>query len=188
MPGDLLKGLKRAVKGALWSGRLNSRWWISQPLDVFVFCGSSLSPPTNPPPPIPLSPLPPYFSHPDYSISIPYMLLPLCPTHFPDFRPVQSSSPPGSGGPLARGNRTWTAEDTGHWLKQWKNEKRQNNANPGRAFVTLAPGPLCKRGAGQGRRDGIFLGLQQWMMRKGDAEGRGGRVVGLGQGLSKKVE
>ena len=45
---------------------------------------------------------------------------------------------------MARGNRTWTAEDTGLRLKQWKNEKRQNNANPGRAFVTLAPGPLCR--------------------------------------------
>ena len=67
LPCNLFKGLKRAVKGALWSGRLNGRWWISQTLDLFVFCGSSLSPPTNPP----TFPLPPYFSHPDCSISIP---------------------------------------------------------------------------------------------------------------------
>ena len=130
MPGDLLKGLKRAVKGALWSGRLNSRWWISQPLDVFVFCGSSLSPPTNPPPPIPLSPLPPYFSHPDYSISIP-LCCPCVRTHFPDFRPVQSSSPPGSGGPLARGNRTWTAEDTGQAKTMEKREGAKQCGQPG---------------------------------------------------------
>ena len=50
-------------------------------------------------------------------------------------------------------------------LKQWKNEKRQNNAaNPGRAFVTLAPGPLFR---GRGGSNEIFLVLRRWMMRKG---------------------
>ena len=47
-------------------------------------------------------------------------------------------------GPPARGKRTGTAEDTGHSVKQWKNEKRQNNGGLRRAFVTLAPGPLCR--------------------------------------------
>ena len=172
LPCNLFKGLKRAVKGALWSGRLNGRWWISQTLDLFVFCGSSLSPPTNP-----TFPLPPYFSHPDCSISIPPYASCPCVPHTSQTFP-KAPPPPGSG-PMARGNLTWTAEDTGLRVKQWKNEKGQNNAaNPGRAFVTLAPGPLC-RGGGAGNE--IFAG-QQWMMRKGDAEGRGGRVVGLGQG------
>ena len=66
--------IKAGIKEALQSGQLNSWWWISQPLDLFVFCGSSLSPPST----TPLSPPhPPYFSHPDYSIS--KSILPLLP-------------------------------------------------------------------------------------------------------------
>ena len=82
---------------------------------------------------------------------------------------------------MARGNRTWTAEDTGLRVKQWKNEKRQNNA--GRAFVTLAPlAPHCS--------GGYFWSCSLAVDDEegGDAEGRGGRVVGLGQGWSKKVD
>ena len=88
----------------------------------------------------------PYFSHPDYSISIPPEV-PLCPTHTSQTFAQSKAPPPPGSEPLARGNRSWTAEDTGHCrLKQWKNEKQQNNANPGRAFVTLAPGGLCRGG------------------------------------------
>ena len=68
-------------------------------------------------------------------------------------RECRTASPrPGAcaGSPGTWETDTWTAEDSGHSVKQWKNEKQQNNANPGRAFVTLAPGPLC-RGWGQVR-------------------------------------
>ena len=109
------------------------------------------------------------------------LLLPLSPTLFPDFPQTSSPHLVGSAGPMARGNRTWTAEDTGLRVKQWKNEKRQNNA--GRAFVTLAPlAPHCS--------GGYFWSCSLAVDDEegGDAEGRGGRVVGLGQGWSKKVD
>ena len=59
-------------------------------------------------------------------------------------QPLSQAAPPTCAGTPARGKRTGTAEDTGHSVKQWKNEKRQNNGGLRRAFVTLAPGPLCR--------------------------------------------
>ena len=108
---------------------------------LWEFTLSSFYNPTFPP-------HPPYFSHPDYSIS--KSILPSCPCAphtIPRLSP-QCHCPrlplPPVQGPPARGKRTWTAEDTGHSVKQWKNEKRQNNGGLRRAFVTLAPGPLCR--------------------------------------------
>ena len=142
--------IKAGIKEALQSGQLNSWWWISQPLDLFVFCGSSLSPPST----TPLSPPTPPIS-PTLTIQSPNPSSPSCPCaphtiprlspqcHCPRGLPL-----PPVQGPPARGKRTGTAEDTGHLVKQWKNEKRQNNGGLRRAFVTLAPGPLCRRWEG----------------------------------------
>ena len=70
-----LKGvIKAGIKEALQSGQLNSWWWISQPLDLFVFCGSSLSPPST----TPLSPLTPLIS-PTLTIQSPNPSSPSCP-------------------------------------------------------------------------------------------------------------
>ena len=144
--------IKAGIKEALQSGQLNTWWWISQPLDLFVFCGSSLSPPST----TPLSPLTPPIS-PTLTIQSPNPSSPSCPCAphtIPRLSPQCHCPRPASAPPTCAGSPgtwetdTWTAEDTGHSVKQWKNEKRQNNGGLRRAFVTLAPGPLCR---GRGR-------------------------------------
>ena len=104
-PQNSLKGLKGVIKAGikelLQSGQLNSWWWISQPLDLFVFCGSSLSPPST----TPLSPLTPLIS-PTLTIQSPNPSSPLALarlTQFPDFPP--SATVPGCPSHLCRDPR-----------------------------------------------------------------------------------
>ena len=78
-------------------------------------------------------------------------------------QPLSQAAPPTcAGSPGTWETDTWTAEDTGHSVKQWKNEKRQNNGGLRRAFVTLAPGPLCR---GWGRALWLPQALNQAVRR-----------------------